>query len=121
MKSLSHPQESNLICGICHNTILDLSQAYQSEFLLIPACEECVKKFSEEHLEMMLNMFLAYGGYFGQTPRKDFSIEALVKHFDEVDNEDGHMIEEINIRMMHTALIHGIHPEKYLSELENLL
>jgi len=121
MKSLSQPKESNLICGICHNTIIDPSKAFQSKFLLIPACEECTRKFSEENLEMMLNMFLVYGGYFGQNPRRNLSVKALVKRIDEVDNEDGRMIEEINIRMMHTALIHGIPPEKYLSELEDLL
>ncbi|MBD3213817.1 MAG: hypothetical protein GF311_14505 [Candidatus Lokiarchaeota archaeon] len=119
--SKSPKSESNVVCGICRNPIRDPAHAYQSQFLLIPACSICRAHFSEDDLEMMLNMFLAYGGYFGKKPKENFSFNTLISHIDQIDAKQGNMVEIINIRIMHTALIHGIRPQEYLDYLEKLI
>jgi hypothetical protein len=70
---------------------------------------------------MMLNMFLAYGGYFGKEPKENFSFETFISQIDQIKAKEGNMVEIINIRMMHTALIHGIGPQEYLVYLEKLI
>jgi hypothetical protein len=65
-------------------------------------------------------MFLAYGGYFGKEPKENFSFNTLISQIDQIDTKQGNTVEIINIRMMHTALIHGLGPQEYLDYLEKL-
>lgn len=121
MKSLAQEEAHPLRCGICQNTIHDPSSIYQSKLLFIPICERCQALFPEDDRELILNMFLAYGGYFGQHPKDTFSITNTFKILGEQGQMTKDTIDEINIRVLHTALIHGFTPEEYISKLEELL
>jgi len=121
MKSLAQEETYPLRCGICQNTIHNPSSVYQSKLLFIPVCEQCQRTFCEEDRELILNMFLAYGGYFGQHPKDQFSLATVFATLKEEGQMTKETADEINIRVLHTALIHGITPEEYISELEELL
>ena len=116
-KRLGHPVK----CGICHMEIVDRAQIYQAGLNLGVVCSKCYKKFSVNDLEMMANMFIAYGGYFGMLREAKFSfLRILEKILEEFHEGDAINSEQLNIKLMHKALLHGISPEKYVDRL-NLL
>ena len=109
-------------CGICHGEIVDRAQIYQAGINLGVVCRECYKHFSANDLEMMANMFIAYGGYYGMLKDSNFSLVKTLENVLKSSLKKKQIVntEQINIRLMHKALLHGISPEQYVSKL-NLL
>ncbi len=110
-------------CGICHGEIVDRAQIYQAGINLGVVCIECYKRFSAEDLEMMANMFIAYGGYFGMLKDLDFSLVKILENVMKTGLKERKIVntEQINIRLMHKALLHGISPENYVQHLSVLV
>jgi hypothetical protein len=73
-------------------------------------CEECTKTFSDEEIELMLNMFNAFGGYFGKMSNsKELSyakLEEIAKGYKE-QNKNINNIEN-DIKTLHSAFLYGI-------------
>lgn len=115
-------ENANLKCGICHREITRGATIYQEGFHFGVVCTECYKKNSEEDLELMANMFFAYGGYFGKLKGSNFSIyKALKEILDEFQvTKESISVEEVNIKMMHRALLHGITPREFVEGLKIL-
>jgi len=118
MKSISKLTNSYLKCGICNKKLDNISTTYFSKFIQLPACENCKNQFSKEDLEIMLNMFLAYGGYFGQFSRETFSFKKYMKCLEIIQDSNSQKSEKIYVFLLHTALLHGIAPQQYFSELK---
>ncbi len=85
-------------------------------------CDDCNKKFSERDIDLMINMFLAYGGFFGELKEKPFSVEESVKKVLGSLKEHKFFtdIQECNVRLLHQALLHGINPQEYIEKLQTL-
>ena len=66
-------------CSICRHEIKDRATLCQNGVNYGVVCVECYQKFSGEDLELMANLFLAFGGYFGQFQRSEFSILRILK------------------------------------------
>ena len=114
--------DHSIKCGICRAEIEDKAQIYQSGINLGVVCEGCYKQFSADDLEMMGNIFVAYGGYFGMRKDSEFSIIKILEKVLQDTAEEGNKVdfEKINIKLMHMALLHGVTPEQYIQNL-NLL
>ncbi len=73
-------------------------------------CEECTKTFSDEEIELMHNMFNAFGGYFGKMSNsKELSyakLEEIAKGYKE-QNKNINNIEN-DIKTLHSAFLYGI-------------
>ncbi|MBY8978792.1 MAG: hypothetical protein KGD72_00245 [Candidatus Lokiarchaeota archaeon] len=73
-------------------------------------CEECTKTFNDEEIELMHNMFSAFGGYFGKMSNsKELSyskLEEIAKSYKE-QNKNSNNIEN-DIKTLHSALLYGI-------------
>jgi len=118
MHAISKNDSSMLKCGVCRADISDLSAGYQSGFLFIPICKSCRKNFSKDDIELILNLMVAYGGYFGKESSKKFSLKKYILNvISEKENVDPN---EVNMKMMHSALLHGISPKEYIKKLEEL-
>ena len=114
---------TTLKCTICRTDIKDNSAVYQSKTNYGIICGKCYQKFSEEDIELMLILFLTYGGYFGQLPKDQFSlIKALKDIHDKTSmNDTSPQIGEINMRLLHKSLLHGLYPEQYQAQLRKLI
>ena len=112
-----------LKCSICRADIKDNSAVYQSKTNYGIVCDSCCQNFSEEDIELVLTLFLSYGGYFGKFPKEQFSFhEALIEIHYSVDmKEDSTQILEINTRLLHRSLLHGLYPEQYQAQLKRLV
>ncbi|MFX0136700.1 MAG: hypothetical protein ACFFDN_23895, partial [Candidatus Hodarchaeota archaeon] len=74
-----------------------------------------------EDLELMANMFFAYGGYFGKLKGRGFSVYKVLKELTSEIQVQETPIEEVNIKMMHRALLYGITPHQFIEGLKLLL
>lgn len=107
-------------CGICHREIIQEAAAFQEGLSIGVLCPECYVNNTKEEIELMSNMFLAFGGYFGMLRDPDYSIyemfKALVSKIH--NNKSSATSIEMKIRLFHTALLHGITPREF-AELDN--
>jgi hypothetical protein len=116
------PKISNQIkCSICHVDIKDRHTLYQSSLKLSVICKLCRERFSEEDVEMIVNLFFAFGGYFGQFDKSAFSIDDLVIEFAEQLDADNSTFHLQNVKMWHKILTHGIAPKEFLRELSTYI
>jgi len=109
-------------CSICRHEIKDRATLCQTGVNYGIVCVKCYRKFTREDLELMANLFTAFGGYFGQYKRSEFSVLKILKaiHTDLLPIYEENGVEELNIRMLHRALLHGISPEGYIESLESI-
>ena len=122
-KSERRRSDHSVKCGICRAEIEDRAQIFQSGINLGVVCVSCYKRFSADDLEMMGNMFVAYGGYFGMRKDSEFSVIKILEDVLQGTVGEGEKIdsEKINIRLMHMALLHGVNPEQYIRNLTLLV
>ena len=99
---------SIVICSVCHSNITDLVGVYQSPVNYAIVCQQCLAKFSQNDIEMMIGLFFLYGGYFGKLKNKSFSLDETLSRIKMPINKEE--IDEMNQKLMHEALIHGLKP-----------
>jgi len=104
-------------CSICRVNIKDRHDLYQSTLKLGVICKTCRERFSEEDVEMIVNLFFAFGGYFGQFDKSEFSIDDMVIEFAEQLDTGNSTFHLQNVKMWHKILTHGIAPKDFLKEL----
>lgn len=115
-----HMISDQIRCAICHSDINGSTAIFQSNVNYGVICSRCMKLFNPEEIEIALNIFILYGGYFGQYKRNKFSvIDQLIEI---VEKEDKNFdIEITNMRLLHLALVHGITPKELNRSLEDFL
>ena len=104
-------------CSICRADIKDHHKVYQSSLNLGIICNMCRQRFSDEDIEMIINIFFAFGEFFGARDRSKFSIENIILEFAKNLDEGKVNFHSQNIRMWHKVLTHGITPKEFLKEL----
>lgn len=114
--------QDSVNCGICHREIKQEAGIFQEGLHFGVICSECYINNSEEDIELMSNMFLAFGGYFGMLRDPDYSIYEMLKDLVSKihDNKNTMSSVEMKIRLFHTALLHGITPREF-AELDDSL
>ncbi len=107
-------------CAICRGDISNHTNTYQSTVNYGIICSKCITMFKKEEIEIALNFFLLYGGYFGQYKQTEFS---LIERLVELVEEEGEPFnfEITNMKLLHEALIHGITPREFNRSLEAFL
>ena len=108
-------------CSICRADIKDRHTLYQSSLKLGVICKICQEQFSEDDIEMILNMFFAFGGYFGQFDKSEFSLDETIVEFAEQLDTSKSTFHLQNVKMWHKILTHGIAPKEFLKELSTIV
>jgi len=108
---------SGIKCSICRADIKERHKMYQTRLKLGVICRMCRCRFSDEDIEMIMNLFFAFGGYFGKFDKSEFSIEDVIVEFAEQLNAGNTTLHSQNIKMWHRVLTYGITPEEFLREL----
>ena len=110
-------------CRICHNDTKNQSKIVKLGNNYGIICSECSKMFSLEDIDLMYNMFRAFGGYFGMLKDTVGStykiITKLVKEYDiqEMDLKP----TEVDVKVLHKALLYGITPRQLIQGVKLLL
>ncbi len=108
-------------CSICRALIRDRHRMYQSSLKLGVICKSCRDRFSSDDIEMIVNLFFAYGGYFGQYDKSEFSLENVIVGSARQLETGKSSFHSQNVKMWHKALTHGITPEEFLKKLSLLV
>ena len=108
-------------CTICRSGIRDLRTIYQSSLKLGVICKSCRDRFSEDDIEMIVNIFFAFGGYFGQFDKSEFSMDEAIFEFAEKLTVGDSTFHAQNVMMWHKILTHGITPKEFLDDLSVLV
>lgn len=108
---------SKLKCSICRTDIKERQRIYQSSLTLGIVCDICRRRFSDEEIEMMINMFSVFGEYFGARDKSKFSIEDIILEFAIDLNKRKTDFHSQNIKMWHKVLTHGITPREFIKAL----
>ena len=104
-------------CSICRADIKDRHKVYQSNLKLGIICDQCRQRFSDEDIEMIINIFFAFGEFFGARDKSKFSIDDIILEFAKNLDKGKDNFHSQNIRMWHKVLTHGITPQEFLKEL----
>ena len=104
-------------CSICRADIKERHKVYQSSLKIGIVCNLCRQRFSDEDIEMIINLFFAFGEFFGARDRSKFSIEDTILEFAKNLDEGKVNFHSQNVRMWHKVLTYGITPEEFLREL----
>jgi hypothetical protein len=114
---------NSIKCGICNTEIRNRATIYRSEVYVRVICENCLRKFSSDDIELMINVFTAFGGYFAKNRKPDYIIYIILKEFKEELNSKGSSLSllELKLKLLHKALLYGISPEKYFQRLKMII
>ena len=86
-------------------------------------CRDCLEEFSDKDLELMHNMFTAYGGYFGKLgaskEERYKKLEEIARSYEKEDKKASNV--EGDIKTMHRAFLCGISPVQLVQGLKMLL
>jgi hypothetical protein len=102
-------------CRICHKDIRQGAAIYHEGLHIEVICPECYSCNPEKDIELIGNMFAAFGGHFGMLRDPLFPVNEMLKCFlKEIQTSKGKMPKEcLKIKLLHLGLLHGITPEEF--------
>ena len=110
-------------CRICHKDMTQEVAIHRESFQFGVICSTCYVNNSEEDIDLMSNMFMAFGGFFGMLKDPNFSVNEMLKDLlSEISLKKGKISPmELKLRLLYLALLHGITPQEFAEWDENLL
>ena len=111
---------SFVTCSICKQEIVGKHRFIELAMNYGVICPECDNKFNDDEIELISNLFTAYGGYFGS--RKDISENSTHQIMKKLSNlykanEKNIEVNALDIKVLHQALLHGISPRQIVQGL----
>ena len=109
-------------CKVCRNEILHQPTIMKLGFKFETVCRECCSKFSKEDLGLMVNMFNAFGGYFGKFNSLKVSTSKIINAiFNDLKiSKEKSGLHKLNVKFLHKALLHGIIPQQFLNNFKEV-
>ena len=103
-------------CSICRADTFRQPSIMKLGYEYGLVCGQCAKHFSLEEIELMHNMFTAFGGHFGLLKQgKSSKYKVITKLIDEFGMPNGNAKpSELDVKILHKALLFGITPRQLL-------
>ncbi|MEJ2293957.1 MAG: hypothetical protein P8Y23_04245 [Candidatus Lokiarchaeota archaeon] len=113
------PKVKVIKCDICHKDLNKKAILYHTAINDKTICEICYKTFSKDEIELMVNLFSAYGGYFGKYQKLKASVYIRLKELNgtKVEQDALSGAEGLNLQLLHAALQFGFTPNEYFQGL----
>jgi len=103
-------KEKFIQCELCHGDVKQRPTIKRLGAKFGVICKDCSDQFSDQEIELMANMFLAFGGYYNQfQSSKDVKFHLLkeIARDYKQKQQQGTKLES-DIKTLHKALLHGI-------------
>ena len=108
------------ICRSCESAEVKIKKLGRSFGVV---CSDCLEEFSDEDLELMHNMFTAFGGHFGKLgaskEEKFKKLEEIARIYAKEGKEAASVKNDV--KTMHRAFLYGIPPVQLVQGLRVLL
>ena len=107
-------------CSICKQEIIGNHRFIRLAMNYGVICPECDNKFNDDEIELISNIFTAFGGYFGSKKgSSENSISQIIKKLSILQklSEKSIEINALDIKILHQALLHGISPRQIVQRL----
>ena len=110
-------------CSICNEIISDLEDLYQCPETRKTICSGCIQKFSPEDIELLPQIFNAFGGYFGKEKEENpIPLSQLIEEtIEEIEKKGRFDLGQVQITVIHKALLLGYTPREFQEYLEKML
>ena len=97
-------------CSICNDPIYHHGSIKKIGFKHSMVCNECDNEFLDEEIELMGNIFNAFGGYYGKLKRSDKHSRMMLKEIVIFYIEQGKDISKIenDVNVLHQLFLYGI-------------
>jgi hypothetical protein len=111
-------------CSICNNEIIGRHRFVRLAVNYGVICQECSDRFNNSEIELVSNLFTAFGGYFGSRKGegKDSgyqTIKRLSKFYRPTEKKIN--LNALDVKILHQALLYGIAPNQIVKGLELLV
>ena len=99
-------------CKICQVNVKKTSKIVKLGTSYGVICRDCAEEFNPKERELIFNMCLAFGGYFGKLRDKDTNNYQIIKGISEQYNisYEGTNLTSLDVRALHQAFLYGISP-----------
>ena len=102
-------------CSICRQEIRGKHRFTKLAMNYGVICPECDNKFNDDEIELISNIFTAYGGYFGSLKGLSRnSVNRLSNLYKEGEKKID--INALDIKILHQALLQGIDPSQIVQK-----
>lgn len=105
-------------CSICNQEIMGKHRFIELALNYGVICPECDNNFNKDEIELISNIFTAYGGYFGSLKgiSGNSEINLIINRLSDLYKEGEQKINNnaIDIKILHQALLHGISPSQII-------
>jgi hypothetical protein len=97
-------------CELCHNDARGNPTIKRLGPKLGIVCSTCKEQFSDQEMELMVNMFIAFGGYFNQFKSSRKVRQDIIKEYAEGCAQKSRVRDRVEseVKVLHQALLHGI-------------
>ena len=107
-------------CSICKQEIIGNHRFIKLAMNYGVICPECDNKFNDDEIELISNLFTAYGGYFGSLKGNsgNSEINLIINRLSKMykKREQKINIITLDIKILHQALLHGISPSQIVQK-----
>ncbi|MEJ2296444.1 MAG: hypothetical protein P8Y23_16965 [Candidatus Lokiarchaeota archaeon] len=106
-------------CKLCHSNVKKTSHIVKLGTNYAVICSDCAEDFSPSDRDLIHNMCVAFGGYFGKlrtSKTNDYKIiKSLLKEY-RITKKEGNIIS-LDVRILHKAFLYGISPSQIMQDL----
>ena len=108
------------VCRSCENAEFKIKRLGRSFGVV---CGDCLEEFSDEDLELMHNMFTAFGGHFGKLGASKEERYKRLQDIARIYDKEGKKAVNVksDVKTMHRAFLYGITPVQLVQGLRVLL
>ena len=110
-------------CGICHGNANSRTTIKKTGNSFSIVCNKCSRLFTDKEIELMHNMFTAFGGYFSKMSNSKEVTFSKLKEIARDYKSQQKDIETIenDIKTLHAAFLYGISPQQLVKGLNLLI
>ena len=109
-------------CKLCQTDVKKTSQIVKLGTNYGVICSDCAEEFSPKDRELIYNMCIAFGGYYGKlrtpTTNNYKVIKSLAEQYQIARGEIN--VASLDVRVLHKAFLYGISPSQIVQGLSIL-
>ena len=109
-------------CKLCQAEVKKTSQIVKLGTNYGVICADCAEQFSHNDRELIYNMCVAFGGYFGKLRTPTTNNYEIIKSLAEQYQINNEVIKiaSLDVRILHIAFLYGISPSQIVQGLRIL-